>query len=333
MSPRIEHGSERQGTMQVVVMGALARSEIVERLRPVAGIDVVGIDGETQLQALVPTMAALVTAAPGYNARIASMVRSAPALRWIQFTTAGFESAQAFGVPPGVTVANAGDAWSAAVAEHAMTLLLALYRCLPETLLAQSARNWDRSFAPRIRSVSGHTLVIVGFGGIGRAVAARARSFGMYVIGVNRSGHGNGLADEMHASSEMIDVLARADAVVIAVPASAETRRLFDRRVLDACKPGAVLVNVARGSVVDQQALESALRSGHLAGAGLDVADPEPLPPQSTLWSAPNLIVSPHVAGSAGKAFRTCLADLVEDNAMRFMAGDALRHVVRIDAA
>lgn len=320
--------------MRVVVMGPLARHEILEQLQRVPDIDAVGIDGSAQLAPLAPALEALVVTAPGYDAKAAEILKSsAPRLRWIQFITSGFESAQALGVPPGVVVANAGDAWSPAVAEHAMTLLLALYRRLPETLLAQSARGWDRSFTPGIRTVSGQTLAIVGFGSIGREVAIRARAFGMSVIGVNRSGAASGLADEVHPPSAIRDVLARADAVVIAVPSTAQTRQLFDRDMLAACKPGAILVNVARGSAIDTQALEDALRSGHIGGAGLDVTDPEPLPPHATLWSAPNLIVSPHVAGLSGAAFRACLADLVKDNALRLMAGTALQHVVQTEAA
>src|SRR5690606_35968940 len=104
------------------------------------------------------------------------------------------------------------------------------------------------------------------------------------------------------------------DAVAIAVPHSGDTDKLFDHQMLQACKPGAILVNVARGSIVDSAALEEALRSGHLGGAGLDVTDPEPLPDGHSLWSAPNLIISPHVAGAAGAAFREQLASLSAEN-------------------
>jgi phosphoglycerate dehydrogenase-like enzyme len=125
-------------------------------------------------------------------------------------------------------------------------------------------------------------------------------------------------------------VLGRADAVVLTVPLSRETERMIGAQELAACKSGAVLINVARGGLVDSAALGAALKSGTLGGAGLDVTDPEPLPPDDPLWGSPNLIISPHVAGVSGAGGRLRLATFIGENVERFIAGQAVTHTVSI---
>ena len=140
-------------------------------------------------------------------------------------------------------------------------------------------------------------MAIVGYGQIGREIALRARPFGIRTIAVSRTRKSDDLLDESYTLSELDQALARADIVMLTIALTPETRHLFDRRRLAACKPGVVLINVARGGLVDQQALAAALASGQVGGAGLDVVDPEPLPASDPLWAAPNLIISPHFAG------------------------------------
>jgi phosphoglycerate dehydrogenase-like enzyme len=174
------------------------------------------------------------------------------------------------------------------------------------------------------------TIVVVGLGPIGREIARILRAFGARVIGVTRRGLPDPSADEVVAAGALRDVLPRADAIVIAAPLDESTRNLIDARALAACRKTAVLVNVARGGIVEPRALETALRSFAIAGAGLDVTDPEPLPPNDPLWDAPNLIVSPHCAGASGAASGERLADLVCANLARFMRGEKLQHVVTL---
>ena len=314
--------------MKIAVLGPLARAETVLALEGIAGVEALAADKLEGLGAAAADVQALVLPGYLYDAAMAkALPRTLPRLRWLQFLTAGIEGAQLHGVPPGVTVTNAGDAWSPAVAEHTMTLLLCLYRRIPETLAAQARARWDRGFFPGMLSVTGRTMAIVGFGSIGRELAVRARAFGMRVVGVNRSGRPEPSADAIRKTDALRDVLAEADVVVVAVPHAPGTARLFDADLLAACKPGAVFINIARGALVDTAALEAAVRSGHLAGAGLDVTDPEPLPDGHSLWHTPNVIISPHVAGAAGPALRERLATVVEDNVRRFVAGEPLRHV------
>src|SRR5690606_16792436 len=134
--------------------------------------------------------------------------------------------------------------------------------------------------------------------------------------------------DESHGMADLETVLGRADAVMVTIALTAETHHMFGERVIAACKPGALLVNVARGGLVDQTALAAALGSGQLGGAGLDVVDPEPLPASDPLWQVPNLIISPHFAGAGSPASQARLAAGAAANLQRLIAGEPLQHVV-----
>jgi phosphoglycerate dehydrogenase-like enzyme len=179
-------------------------------------------------------------------------------------------------------------------------------------------------------TLEGLTAAIVGYGSIGRAFARLAKAFGMRVVGLSRSARPDGLADEVRPAGELAAVLGRADVVVVAAPHSAETDRMIGAAQLAACRRGAILINLARGGLVDQQALVAALRSGQLGGAGLDVTDPEPLPAGDPLWDCPNVLVTPHVAGSSGHVGRARLAAFVSGNVARFVADEPPAHVVRL---
>ncbi len=305
------------------------RDEIVARLAAFPAIELVAVDDIAGFAAAVPEAEALIMMGQFYGAETAKLLRrDAKRLRWIQLLTAGYDGLTVHGVPQGVTVANAGDCYSPLVAEHAMALLLALVRRLPEMLANQARHAFDRSVLPRLGSLDGATMAIVGFGSIGREVALRARNFGMRIVGLSRSARPDPLADEIQPIAALHAVLGRADAVVVALPLSAETRHLIGAAALAACRQRTILINVARGGVVDPVALGAALRNGQIAGAGLDVTEPEPLPPDDPLWAAPNLIISPHVAGLGGAAVLHCLAELTAGNVRRFLAGETLSHVV-----
>jgi phosphoglycerate dehydrogenase-like enzyme len=315
--------------LRVAFWPGIAGEEIAARLREVPGIDLVLAHGLDELAAAAPEMEALVIGAHFFDGAVAEVLRArARKLRFIQSFTAGYEGLQAHGVPPGVVVANAGDSWSPAVAEHGMAILLALVKCLPEAVLNRPHHAWDRSAVARMGTLEGQTLASVGFGSIGRAFARLAKPFGMRVIGLSRSARPDPLADEVRPIGELHAVLARADVVLVAAPHTPATDRMIGAAELAACKRGAILLNLARGGLVDQKALAAALRNGHLGAAGTDVTDPEPLPADDPLWDCPNLLLTPHLAGANGPLGRERLARFVADNVARFVAGGTPTHVV-----
>jgi phosphoglycerate dehydrogenase-like enzyme len=323
--------TEATAKVQVAFWPSIAGREIEASLRNIPGADLAVVDDIDKLAAAAPAIEALVIGGHFFDGRVAEVLRMrAKRLRFVQSFTAGYEGLQMHGVPPGVVVANAGDSWSPAVAEHGMALLLALVKCLPHAILNQSRGTWDRSQTPRMGSLETQTLAIVGFGSIGREFARRAKPFGMRIVGLSRSAKPDPLADEVHTMSALRAVLARADVVLVAVPYSKETHHMIGADEIAACKRGAILINVARGGLVDPAALAAALASGQLGAAGTDVTEPEPLPAGDPLWSAPNLIITPHVAGASGPVGRERLAGFVAANVARYVAGEPVNCVVTL---
>jgi glyoxylate reductase len=218
----------------------------------------------------------------------------------------------------GVAVGNTPDVLTDATADLAMALLLAAARRLPEGIAAVRDGEWG-PWSPEWLlglELRGARLTIIGMGRIGSAVAERARAFGMEVTRAGRPG-----TDAFHAA------LAEADVISLHCPLTPETTGLIDARALAAMKPGSILVNTARGGIVDQDALANALREGRLRAAALDVTDPEPLPADHPLLDAPGLIVLPHL-GSATERTRERMAALAVANLEVGLAGDPLPHPV-----
>jgi glyoxylate reductase len=245
-----------------------------------------------------------------------ALLDAAPHLKVIANYAVGFDNIDLHATSRrGIAVGVTPDVLTDATADLAFALLLATARRLPEAAAAVRDGRW-RTFEPRGwlgASVHGATIAIVGARGrIGSAVARRARGFDMDIISVNRG-------DDLHTA------LARADFVSLHTPLTPDTHHLIDAAALAACKRGAILVNTGRGQLVDQRALAQALQQGHLAAAGLDVTDPEPLPPDDPLLSAPNLIVLPHI-GSATHAAREAMAGMAVDNLLAGLAGEPLPH-------
>jgi len=309
----------------------LARKQIVEKIGAMTGIELIVLETLPEVLAALPGADAFLTYdAPKADAAQVVKVLDDPAskTKLMHVITAGREGFEAAGLPKKVTITYAAGAVSPAVAEHAMALLLAMGRRVPDMMVQKAAHQWDRSIATRAISLEGQTLAIIGFGHIGRELALRARAFGMKVTCVSRSAAPDPLLDEVYPMASLHEALGRADAVVIAIAMAAETRHLFDAKTLAACKRGALLVNIARGAIIDQAALRDALVSGQLGGAGLDVTDPEPLPADDPLWDAPNLVLSPHFAGGGSAASMRRLADGAAENLERFARGESLLHVV-----
>jgi phosphoglycerate dehydrogenase-like enzyme len=310
----------------------LARQQVRDALGAVPETDLVVVETLAELLgALNGAEALILYDAPPEQARQIVDALSAPGntVRWMHFLTAGREGFDAVGLPAGVAVTYPAGSVAPTVAEHAMTLLLALVRRVPAMLEEQAQRKWSRlDVSAKATSVEGKLMAIVGYGQIGREVARRARAFGIRTVAVSRTRKSDEWADESFALAELDQVLARADIVMLTIALTPETRRLFDRRRLEACKPGVVLINVARGGLVDQQALAAALASGQVAAAGLDAVDPEPLPASDPLWAAPNLIISPHFAGGGSVASQMRLAESAAGNLRRLIKQEPLQHLV-----
>lgn len=311
----------------------LARQQITEGLHRAVGDNLVVVESLDALLAALPGAEALVLAdAPPDEARQVVAALDAPqnTVRWMHIMTAGREGFEAVGLPKRVPVSYAAGGVAPTVAEHAMALLLGLGRNLPAVVAQQAERRWDRAASARARSLEGGVMAIVGYGHIGREIARRARGFGMNLIGVTRSARPDALLDRCEPMQALPSVLAQADVVMVTLALTAETRHVFNTESLAACKRGALLVNVARGGLIDQQALIDALESGQLGGAGLDVADPEPLPADHPLWRAPNLIMSSHFAGAGSAASLQRLADGATDNLRRLMQGEPLENIIPV---
>jgi glyoxylate reductase len=259
----------------------------------------------------------------------AELLAAAPRLRVISNYAVGFDNVDvAAAAARGIPVGNTPDVLTETTADLAFALILAAARRLPEGIAAVRAGEW-LTWEPDWllgHDVHDATLGIVGLGRIGRAVARRGKGFGMEVIATARgggtvSGGGDGGPERV----PLDDLLARSDFVSLHAPLTPETHHLIDAAALARMRPTAYLVNTARGGLVDQDALATALRDGEIAGAALDVTDPEPLPPDHPLLDAPNLIVLPHL-GSATHATRERMADLAADNLLAGLAGRPLPH-------
>jgi phosphoglycerate dehydrogenase-like enzyme len=240
-----------------------------------------------------------------------------PRLRLIQLMSAGAENIIPF-VPPDVTLCNAHGAHDPAVAEWVAAVILAQVRQLPRFIAAQQAGTWD---PVRSASLAGQTVLIVGYGSIGEAVERRLAPFDVTIERIARHARAG-----VMSMDDLAQALPRADIVILLVPVTPATTGLVDARFLARLHDGALLVNAARGSIVDTAALLAELESGRLRAA-LDVTDPEPLPAGHPLWSAPGLLLTPHVAGAMTTTMTRVMA-LVKDQLARYAAGEPLRHVV-----
>ncbi|MDH6114388.1 phosphoglycerate dehydrogenase-like enzyme [Kitasatospora sp. MAP12-15] len=244
-----------------------------------------------------------------------------PRLRVVQTQTAGVDDILPH-IPAGVTLCNARGVHDASTAELALTLTLAALRDVPRFVRGQDAEQWQAGFYP---ALADRTVLIVGYGAVGAAIEERLRPFECEVLRVARTArsapHG-----PVHSLAELPELLPAADVVILAVPLSDATRGLVDAGFLAALPDGALLVNVARGPVVDTGALLAELTAGRLRAA-LDVTDPEPLPAGHPLWHAPGVLITPHVGGSSS-AFLPRSRRLIAAQLSRFVKGEPLENVI-----
>ena len=242
-------------------------------------------------------------------------------IEWVALKTAGIEEFMTAGVLDDKRRwTNASGFYAAGCAEHALGLLLAGLR-----QINTAVRNgWDKEgIDARVRTLRGATVGIIGAGGIGRELTPRLKACGATVVAVNHSGRPVDGADETVPTSQLDDVWPRVDHVVLAAPSTASTYHLINDATLAALPAHAWVVNVARGPLVDEAALHRALVSGEIAGAALDVTDPEPPAADNPLFALPNVIITPHVANPASGLTRE-MAPFLAENIRRFVAGDEL---------
>ncbi|MDI2031400.1 D-isomer specific 2-hydroxyacid dehydrogenase family protein [Saccharopolyspora sp. TS4A08] len=250
-----------------------------------AGAEVVGLDEAEALAWTTSATAEFPAALPD-------------SIRWVQLPSAGVEQWLDAGIIDDARTWTAAiGAYAAPVAEHALLLLLAGLRRMPDCV---RATTWSKSeLMPQVGTLGGAAVAIIGCGSIGRALIPPLRALGAEVVAVTRSGRDVPGAARTLAAADSGEVWSQADHVVIAAPATSDTRHLVGRDQLSRMRPGAWLVNVARGSVVDTDALVGALDEGRIGGAALDVTDPEPLPDDHPLWTHPRAIITPHIANPA----------------------------------
>ncbi len=257
----------------------------------------------------------------------AQTVASLPRLEWVHTVSAGVDRHVPVLQGKRVLFTRTADARALPIAEHVVTMTLALFKRLPELLASQRRREWRR---PRPLTLAGSTVGIVGAGAVGGEAAIRFKAFGARTIGLRRSSGPVPGMDEVWTSDRLHELLAASDVVVVACPLTPETRGSFDAAAFARMRPGAFLVNVARGGIVVEADLVASLSDGHLGGAALDVFEVEPLPNDSPLWRLPNVIVSPHSSSAAPDVWGAVMEEFAA-NLARFWRGEPLANLVDVD--
>lgn len=302
----------------------------VERIRQaLPGVDVVDIrDEQAAAEALLTADAALATR------MTAETLATARKLRWVHSTAVGVGGLPLVELAArGIPVTNTRGVHAEMIAEHALALLLGLRRQFPAAAAHRAARTWGQRemstvVMPRLEAT---TVLVLGLGAIGERFAAFAAAMGMTVIGIRRDvarAQVRGV-QRVEPLSALRDLLPTADAVVVALPHTPETHRVLGRDELALMKPSAMIINVARGTLIDEPALIEALTAGRLGGAGLDVFTREPLDAASPLWTTPNTILTPHTSAFEGD-YWTPAVDLFLANWQRFVEDEPLEN--RVDA-
>jgi phosphoglycerate dehydrogenase-like enzyme len=249
----------------------------------------------------------------------------APRLKWIQTTGAGIDNLLPLDwLPRDIALTNNRGAHGPKAQDSCAMAISLLNSRLPQLLASQRRHAWEPVYTT---PVAGKTAVVIGFGDLGQAAGRAAKKLGARVIAITRSGKAAPPADAVYRASRIDRVLPQADFVIVTVPLTPDTRNLLDRRRLDLLKPEAGLINIGRSPVVDYDALRERLEAGTLAGAVLDVFQPEPLPAESPLWNTPNLVITPHVSCDDPR-YVDRLLDFWFENLARFVAGQRLKNLI-----
>lgn len=313
---------------KIVLFAQGVQPSVVDLIAAEPGVAVVST--LPALEAELSNAHALIVQDPAWSADVAALAKKAANLHWVQLLTAGYDHLRKHGAPAGASITNARGAFSPAVSVHAVSLYLALLRNVPQMMVQKVRKDWDRDFAKSLITPAETKVMIAGFGSIGQEIAHLLRPFGVWIVGASRSGNSHFLADEMIKGSEIQGRLGDVDAVFLSLPLDEATRNVIDEPALASMKSTAVIINVGRGALTDQRALAKALQDGQIAGAAVDVTEPEPLPADHPLWDAPNLIISPHVAGAAGALGARRQAEAATENIRRFQKDETLDNLIII---
>ena len=271
-----------------------------------------GWDGDTLQDALAT--AEIMIGVPHERAALASR---APALRWLHATSAGIDGYLPLDwLPRRLVFTNNRGAHGAKAEEYMRMAYTMLHTRMPQIIANQHAHRWIQLFSP---ALAGRTALVVGLGDLGEAAARAAKQLRLRVIAVRRTARKSRHADSVHPYAQLDALLPEADFVVLAVPLTLETRNLLSRERLALMRPTAGVINISRAPVADYAALAERLQRGELAGAILDVVDPEPLPSDSPLWDVPNLIITPHVSCDDGERYVDISLDLWFENLARYL--------------
>jgi phosphoglycerate dehydrogenase-like enzyme len=304
--------------------------DLVAAMREFPQVPLVAAANSTELAAALPGAEILIVNNRGYDAGNAKIIRdNGSALRWIQFCTSGIDNGVKHGMPSGVAVTNVAGLRAFSVAEQALALMLALVRQLRATEAARVNTDWCRdAVTPSVDNLAGKHLVIIGMGAIGHEIARKAKAFDMHVTGVSRTAGPVPNVDRVRPRSELVAACAEADMAVMAAGQEEGGAALMTREAIAAMKPTAYVVNVARGTLIDEDALIEALQSNAIAGAGLDVTFKEPTPTDHPFWDMPNVVISPHIGGAGSAGVGGGLGAIFADNLRRWQRGEPLTKVV-----
>ncbi len=261
-----------------------------------------------------------------------AVLKGARHLEWLQLLSAGADRYPQSVLPEGVSLTNVAGAYGPSIAEYMICAVMSLMMDFPAYRDNQRNRLWRNT--RRMRHLEGTLALSVGFGGIGREFAKRYHALGGHVVGVKRTpGERPDYADAVYPVEKLDSLIPEADVVALSLPSTRETDHLFGESRFTLMKKGSYLVNVGRGTAVDSGALFRALQSGVIAGAALDVTEPEPLPADSPLWGLPNLILTPHIAGrwQVPENYERVFA-IVLENLGRYVRGEPLQKRVSLTA-
>jgi D-2-hydroxyacid dehydrogenase (NADP+) len=277
------------------------------------------VDDVSHIDRCLPDADVLITFAPHLRERADEVFHAAGKLKWVQALGTGVDNiADRPTFRPDVILTRMHAIHGPPMAEAALMAMLALSRDLPRLIRNQQDRRWERWPA---RLLQGKTVGILGTGAIAEVLAPRCRMMGMRVVGITSTRREVAGFDHMVSRDDLAETVRDFDYFILLAPYSKDTHHIVDARVLAAMKPEAYLINLARGGVVDEDALLNVLRSGALAGAALDVFSQEPLPQDHPFWSLPNVLITPHVAGF-NDGYAQQAIPLVVENIRRFLAGD-----------
>lgn len=256
---------------------------------------------------------------------IQPLLEAAPEVRWVHSLSDGVERLLTKDmIDRPIILTNSHGVHDRAVADHTMALILSLMRCIPAMVRQQDQKIWKR---PKTNSLYQKTIAIIGYGSIGKSIAQRAKSFDAKILAIKKHISDEPLADQVYTTDQIEEVLPQADIIVAALPSTPATNRFFGKKEFSLMRKSAFFINIARASVVDENALLDALQNQTIAGAALDVFTKEPLPEDHPFWSMENVIISPHAASFTPDSWNRVL-DLMKSNFIAFSQGEKLTNEI-----